>query len=428
MARRRAQSRCVRLTASAATLQTIRLGLSANWRQFALLVVVNAFVGAMVGLERSVLPVLAAQEFGIASATAALSFIATFGLAKALSNLAAGSLVDIRGRRFTLILGWLFALPIPLIILWAPAWWWIVAANTLLGINQGLSWSATVIMKIDLAGPRQRGLALGLNEFAGYLAVALAAMGSGYLGASHGLRAGPAYLGLGIAVIGLMLSAIFVRETSEHAALEQGTSPVQDSPTSLQLIRHSLGSDRRFFTVCQAGLVNNLNDGLAWGIFPLLFVSAAMPLREMSALVAIYPAVWGVSQLWTGALSDRWGRKWLIVAGMVIQGIALIAISASQRVSVWIVALCALGVGTALVYPTLIAAVGDIAKPAWRGAAIGVYRLWRDLGYVAGAVFAGIAADAFGIPAAIALVGAFTVFSGFLVAARFGDNVKMGVT
>ncbi len=422
----RAQGRCVRLTASTATLQTVRLGLSANWRQFALLVVVNAFVGAMVGLERSVLPVLAAQEFGIASAAAAISFIATFGLAKALSNLAAGALVDIRGRRFTLIAGWLFALPIPFIILWAPAWWWIVAANTLLGVNQGLSWSATVIMKIDLAGPRQRGLALGLNEFAGYVAVALAAMGSGYLGASHGLRAGPAYLGLGIAIIGLMLSAIFVRETSGHAALEQGSSPVQDSRTSLQLIRQSLGSDRRFFAVCQAGLVNNLNDGLAWGIFPLLFVSAAMPLREMSALVAIYPAVWGISQLWTGALSDRWGRKWLIVAGMVIQGVSLIAISASQSVSSWIVALCALGVGTALVYPTLIAAVGDLARPAWRGAAVGVYRLWRDLGYMVGAVFAGIVADAFGIPAAIASVGAFTVCSGLLVALRFGDNVRMG--
>jgi MFS family permease len=402
----------------------VRLGLSANWRQFTLLVVINAFVGAMVGLERVVLPIVATTEFGIASTTAALSFIATFGLTKALTNLAAGRLVDRRGRRFTLIAGWLIALPVPLMILWAPSWSWIVAANALLGVNQGLAWSATVIMKIDLVGPQRRGLAMGLNEFAGYLAVALAALASGVVASSYGLRAGPAYLGLGIALAGLMLSALFVRETSHHAALEESAAPgiVAARPSTSQLVRRSLWSDRGLFSMSQAGLVNNLNDGLAWGVFPLLFAGAALSLRNMSALIAIYPAVWGVCQLWTGPLSDRWGRKWLIVIGMLVQGIALVAIAQTRGVVAWTVALIALGVGTALVYPTLLAAVGDIARPSWRGTAVGVYRLWRDLGYVVGALLAGVVADAFGVPVAISAIGALTIASGLVVALRFEDT------
>jgi MFS family permease len=404
----------------------VQLGLRANWRQFTLLVVVNAFVGAMVGLERAVLPIVATDEFGIASTTAVMSFIATFGLAKALSNLAAGHLVDVRGRRFVLIAGWLAALPLPLILLSATSWWWIVAANALLGVNQGLAWSATVVMKIDLAGPRRRGLAMGLNEFAGYLAVAAAAFASGVVASSYGLREGPAYLGLAIAFVGLSFSLLFVRDTSRHAALEEAApNDERESPSMMPLLRRSLWSDRGMFSVSQAGLVNNLNDGLTWGALPLLLTAAALSLPDLSALVAVYPTVWGLCQLVTGPLSDRWGRKWLIVSGMVVQGIALLAIAWTQRVWVWTMWLAVLGVGTAMVYPTLLAAVADIARPSWRGIALGVYRLWRDLGYVIGAVGAGIVADAFGIAAAIAIVGAVTVGSGLLVAVRF-QEIRIG--
>lgn len=414
----------------ASRVHDVRLGLAANWRQFALLVVINGFVGAMVGLERAVLPVVATTEFGVASTTAALSFIATFGFTKALTNLAAGSLVDRRGRRFALIAGWLVALPVPLIIVWAPSWWWIVAANALLGVNQGLAWSATVIMKIDLVGPRRRGFAMGLNEFAGYLAVAGAAMASGVVAATYGLRAGPAYVGVAVAVVGLIVSVLFVRETRHHAALEERSAPgsLGDRPSVLQLLRRSLWADRGLFSVSQAGLVNNLNDGLAWGVFPLFFASAALSLTEMSALVAIYPAVWSIGQLVTGPLSDRWGRKWLIVSGMVLQGIALVAIAQTRGVIAWSSALIALGVGTALVYPTLLAAVGDIARPSWRGLAVGVYRLWRDLGYVAGALLAGVVADLFGMSAAIGVVGMVTIMSGLLVAWRFEESLHVSST
>jgi MFS family permease len=413
---------------STARREEVRLGLAANWRQFALLVVVNAFVGAMVGLERAVLPLVAASDFGITSASLALSFIATFGITKAFANLAAGRLVDARSRRFTLITGWLIALPIPLIILSATSWWWIVAANALLGVNQGLAWSATVIMKIDLVGPRRRGLAMGLNEFAGYFALAGAAFASGAIASSYGLRAGPAYLGLGIAIVGLLLSALFVRETSHHATLEEKVNGGADGdrPGMTQLLRRSLWSDRGMFSVSQAGLVNNLNDGVAWGVFPLLFVGAALSLHELSLLVAIYPAVWGICQLGTGPLSDRWGRKRLIVAGMVVQGVALLGIASTHHVAAWAAALAALGVGTAMVYPTLLAAVGDIARPSWRGLAVGVYRLWRDLGYVAGALLAGVVADAFGLSAAIGVIGVLTIGSGLLVALRFDETLLAG--
>ena len=407
-------------------MREVRLGLTANWRQFALLVVVNLFVGAMVGLERAVLPLVAIRDFGIASTTAAISFIAVFGLTKALTNLAAGWIVNRRGGRATLIAGWLFAFPVPLIILWAPSWWWVVAANALLGVNQGLTWSATVIMKIDIAGPNRRGLAMGLNEFAGYVAVALAAVASGVVASNFGLRAGPAYLGLAIAATGLMLSVLFVRETSAYVAVEEAghvPAPADAERQTLgRLVRRSLWSDRAMFSANQAGLVNNLNDGLAWGVFPLLFAAAALPLRELSVMVAIYPAVWGICQLWTGALSDRWGRKWLIVTGMVIQGVALVAIAVTHALFAWALALVALGVGTALVYPTLLAAVADVARPSWRSLAIGVYRLWRDVGFVVGALLAGALADAFGLPTAIAAVGVLTIASGLVVAIRFQET------
>ena len=405
----------------------VRLGLSANWRQFALLVVVNGFVGAMVGLERAVLPIVAVNEFGVASTAAVLSFIATFGLTKALSNLAAGWLMDRRGRRSTLVLGWLLGLPVPILILWAPSWWWIVGANALLGINQGLTWSTTVVMKIDLVGPQRRGFAMGLNESAGYVAVAIAALGSGVAATNFGLRAGPAYLGLVICTVGLLLSWLFVRETSAHVELEEARrSSVIARPRLTQLLRQSLWSDRGLFSVSQAGFMNNLNDGLAWGIFPLLFVASGLSVREMSAMAAIYPATWGICQLGTGALSDRWGRRWLIVTGMMVQGSALVSMALTRGPIAWSIALVALGIGTALVYPTLLAAVGDIARPSWRGAMVGVYRLWRDLGYVAGALLAGVIADAFGVATAIGVIGVMTAVSGLIFGIRYRDTSIAG--
>lgn len=398
----------------------VTLGLRANRRQFALLVVVNAFVGAMVGLERAVLPAIATLEFRVASATAVLAFIATFGLTKALTNLAAGWLADRGTRRPALLAGWLFGLPVPLLILWAPTWWWIVAANGLLGINQGLAWSATVIMKIDLVGPRRRGLAMGLNEFAGYVAVGVAGLAAGVMASRYGMRAGTAYAGLAVATTGLALSW-FVRETAAHARLES-RGRVEDGRSTLgTIVRRSLWRDAGLFSVSQAGLVNNLNDGLAWGIFPLLFLRSGLSLRATSVLAAIYPVTWGGCQLATGALSDRWGRKRPIVAGMTIQGAALIGVTIVHGAVPWAFAMAALGLGTALVYPTLLAAIGDLAHPSARGKTVGVYRLWRDLGYVAGALLAGGLTDLFGAPVAINVVGVLTVLSGVVVAIRFID-------
>ena len=403
--------------------EPVRLGLGANWRQFTLLAVVNAFVGAMVGLERSVLPLVAASDFGVVSATAALSFIAVFGVTKALTNLASGTLLDVRGRRYVLIAGWLAAVPVPLLVLAAESWWWIVAANALLGVNQGLAWSATIVMKIDLVGPHRRGLAMGLNEFAGYLAVAGAAFASGMVAGTADLRTGPAALGIGIALVGLALSAWFVRDTGAHVALEDSASKLTEKgPAVVSVLRRSLWSDRRMFSVSQAGLVNNLNDGLAWGLFPMLFAGAGFTVDAIGALAAIYPATWGVSQLATGPLSDRAGRKPLIVAGMILQGLALFQIAIAGGSTAWIFALAALGFGTALVYPTLLAAVADGARPAQRGAAVGVYRFWRDIGYVVGAVLAGILADLFGVTTAITTVALLTMASGVVVAVRFEET------
>lgn len=397
------------------------LGLRENWRQFSLLVVVSAFVGAMVGLERTVLPLLAIGEFGVASTSAVLSFIATFGLTKAITNLFAGWLVGRQGRRWTLVVGWLVALPVPLVILFAPDWSWIVGANALLGVSQGLTWSTTVIMKIDLVGPARRGFAMGLNEFAGYVAVAIVALVSAVVAERTGLRTGPAYLGMAIAITGLLLSVFLIRDTTSHAQLEELSLPptTSDGPGSIRaLLRQSLWADPRLFSLSQAGLVNNLNDGLAWGLFPLLFAAAGLPLGEVGWLVAVYPATWGICQLGTGALSDRWDRKQLIVAGMTIQGAALLAIAAARTPGVWAIGLTTLGIGTALVYPTLLVAVSDGARPVARAAALGVYRMWRDLGYAAGALIAGVLADLLSVPGAIAAVGVLTIASGLGVALR----------
>lgn len=419
------------------------LGLRENWRQFALLVLVNAFVGAMVGLERSVLPLIGEREFGLASKSAALSFIATFGVVKALTNLLAGRLGDRYGRKHVLVAGWLFALPVPFLVMWAPTWGWIVAANVLLGINQGLAWSTAVIMKIDLVGPKQRGLAMGLNEFAGYLAVALSALATGMIASRYGLRPEPFYLGIAFASLGLALSVLFVRDTHGHAHAEakahaatrdsaiDASSTTQASaatiaPTFRELFARGTWRDPALSSASQAGLVNNLNDGLAWGLFPLFFAAAGLTVRQIGVLAFVYPATWGVTQLWTGAWSDRVGRKWLIVGGMLLQGAALAAMVVWRGFAPWVAAGVVLGVGTAMVYPTLLAAIGDVAHPSWRGSAVGVYRLWRDLGYAVGALLAGVLADLFGMNTAIGVVAALTAASGVLVAMRMPETLRRG--
>jgi MFS family permease len=409
-------------TAAVNSKPLLALGLRENWRQFWLLVLVNAFVGAMVGLERTVLPLLAEVEFELATRSAALSFIATFGVVKALTNLFAGRLGDLFGRKRVLLVGWLFALPVPFLVIWAPSWSWIIFANVLLGINQGLAWSTTVIMKIDLVGPRQRGLAMGLNEFAGYLAVALAALGTGYLAAAYGLRPEPFYLGIGFAVAGLALSLLFVRETRDHVALESAGRPPVDL-SAREVFARASWRDPALSSASQAGLVNNLNDGLAWGLFPLFFAAAGLDLEQIGVLSFTYPAVWGLLQLWTGALSDRWGRKWLIASGMIVQGIALGLIALLRGFVPWLAGAALLGAGTAMVYPTLLAAIGDVAHPSWRGSAVGVYRLWRDSGYAVGALLAGVLADLFGMPWAIGAVAGLTVASGLLVIFRMPETL-----
>jgi MFS family permease len=401
----------------------VRLGLGPNLAQFTLLVVVNAFVGAMVGLERSILPAIAEQDFHLAARAAVLSFIVVFGLTKALTNYLAGRFSDAVGRKTVLVAGWLVATPVPFLLMWAPTWGWVLFANGLLGVSQGLTWSTTVIMKIDLAGPKRRGLAMGLNEFAGYLAVALSALATGYLAAAYGLRPQPFFLGVAFALIGLGLSAILVRETHGHARHEARNHAMQDAAVSQRdvFVRTSF-TDRELSSVSQAGLVNNLNDGMAWGLFPLFFAAAGMSLQEIGWLAAIYPGVWGAGQLVTGALSDRIGRKWLIAGGMWVQAVGIAVVVLSSRFVGFAVGSVLLGAGTAMVYPTLLAAIGDVAHPTWRASSVGVYRLWRDLGYAVGALLAGMTADVLGVPAAIWLVAAMTLASGLVVATRMRET------
>jgi MFS family permease len=374
-------------------------------------------VGGLVGIERVVLPVIAERTFGLASHISILSFLVSFGLVKACSNLMAGRVSETIGRKRVLVKGWLFGLPVPLLIGFAPSWGWIVFANVLLGVNQGLCWSITVIMKIDLVGPRRRGLAMGLNEASGYLAVSLAAFGAAALAPALGLRLAPMWLGETLAVAGLILSFLLVRETLPFARLEETLGSTQTSaPSFWRVLWNTSWGDRSLFAVCQAGLVNNLNDGMAWGLLPLFFTANGLPLSHVSILSALYPATWGITQLGTGALSDVIGRKSLIASGMVLQGFAIFLFALTTRFSAWAVAAVGLGVGTAMVYPTLLAAIGDLTHPSWRATAVGVYRLWRDSGYVLGAILAGMVADRYGIRGAIVVVGVLTLSSGFVVA------------
>lgn len=430
------------------------LGLRANLAQFALLVAVNALVGGMLGQERTVLPLLASDEFGLQAHTAALTFIVVFGLSKAAANYVAGSWADRYGRRPVLLLGWLLAVPVPFLLIWAPTWTWVIVANVFLGVSQGLTWSTTVIMKIDLVGPDRRGLAMGINEAAGYGAVAATALATGYLAAHAGLRPEPFYLGIVFVALGAGLSLALVRETHGHAHLEEATlrspgvtesagepaAPPFGEPTAAPVGEPAAApagadagpvslSNREVFTLTswrdpslsaasQAGLVNNLNDGLAWGLFPVLFTASGLSLTQVGWLAAVYPAVWGLGQVPAGALSDRWGRKRLIVGGMLLQGLALAALATWSSFGHWLLAAALLGAGTAMVYPTLLAAIGDVARPVWRARSVGVYRLWRDGGFAVGALASGVLADAWGIRPAIGVVAVVTVLSGLVVAVR----------
>jgi MFS family permease len=413
---------------SGATASPIRLGLRENLPQFALLVGVNALVGGMIGQERTVLPLLAEQEFGLTAYTAMLTFIFVFGLTKAIVNFFAGTLADRFGRKPVLLVGWLFALPVPLMLIWAPSWSWVIAANVLLGVNQGLAWSVTVLMKIDLVGPKRRGTAMGFNEAAGYGAVAAAAWATGYVAEIAGLRPAPFFLGLAFAGLGLGLSALFVRETQGHVAEERknhdgGANGHGDDFAPRQVFALSTWRDRSLSATSQAGLVNNLNEGMAWGLFPIFFtITGDLTVGSAGLLIAIAPAVWGAGQLVTGALSDRIGRKGLIVGGQLTEAAGLLVIAFGDTFAVWAAGSVLFGAGTAMAYPTLIAAVGDIAHPAWRGAAVGVYRWWRDFGFAVGAVLAGVLADAYSITTAIVVIAAITAASGIDVAVRMTET------
>jgi MFS family permease len=407
----------------------LRLGIRENLGQFSLLVVVNAFVGAMVGMERAILPAIAEQDFHLAAKAAVLSFIVVFGVTKALTNYLAGHVSDRFGRKHVLVAGWLTALPVPFLLMWAPTWTYVLIANAFLGVSQGLTWSTTVIMKVDLAGPRNRGLAMGLNEFAGYFALSASALATGFVAGRYGLRPEPFYLGVGVAALGLALSVFAVRETKHHVTAESklhGELPADRIPTQRQVFWLTTLSDRNLSSVSQAGLVNNLNDGMACGLFPLGFVAAQMDLAAIGTLAAIYPATWSIAQLFTGAWSDRVGRKWLIVVGMWVQALGIGVVTLADRFAGFATGSVLLGLGTAMVYPTLLAAIGDVAHPSWRASSMGVYRLWRDLGYAIGALLAGLLADVFGLSAAMWSVAALTFASGAVAAFRMTETFGGG--
>ena len=408
-------------------MSEVRLGIRENLGQFVLLVVVNAFVGAMIGLERSILPSIAEQDFGLAAKTAVLSFIVVFGVTKALTNYLAGRLSDRFGRKRVLVGGWLVAAPVPFLLMWAPSWSWVLIANVLLGVSQGLTWSTTVIMKIDLAGPSKRGLAMGLNEFAGYLAVAGSALATGLVAAHYGLRPEPFYLGVAFVAAGLLLSVLAVRETKHHVAAEsqvRGELPPLEQPSQREVFWRTTLRDKNLSSVSQAGLVNNLNDGMAWGLFPLFFAAAQMSVAQIGTLAAVYPATWGIAQLFTGAWSDRVGRKWLIASGMWVQAAGIALVVLANGFAGFASGASLLGIGTAMVYPTLLAAIGDVAHPSWRASSVGVYRLWRDLGYAIGALLAGATADALGLPAAMWMIAGLTFGSGVVVALRMTETLR----
>ena len=401
-----------------------KLGLRENAYQFFLLVIVNAVVGAMIGLERSILPELAEKEFSLAAKSAILSFIVVFGFTKASMNYFAGRLSDKYGRKHVLIAGWLFAIPVPFLLMWAPTWNWILVANIFLGLSQGLTWSTTVIMKIDLVGSKQRGLAMGLNEFAGYIAVAGSALVTGLIASRYGIRPEPFYLGIAYVVFGLLISLFLVSDTRDHMLAEVESNSAPQGLRQKEVFLRTSFTDKNLSAVTQAGFVNNLNDGMAWGLFPILFASAGLGLKDIGWLAAVYPASWGVLQLFTGYLSDKVGRKWLIVWGMWIQATGIAVTVLNQHIFGFVSGGLLLGVGTAMVYPTLLATIGDVAHPSWRASSIGVYRLWRDSGYAVGALVSGIIADSFGLDSAIWFVAIITFISGVVTAVRQSETLS----
>ncbi|WP_416144837.1 MFS transporter [Planococcus koreensis] len=404
-------------------MKKIQFGIKENFVNFALLVVTNFFVGSMVGLERTILPIIGEEEFDLASTSAALSFIISFGFSKAIINYFAGAIADRLGRKKVLLLGWSFGLLVPLLVIFASSWWMIVVANIFLGINQGLAWSMTVNMKIDISKPSQRGLAVGLNEFAGYTGVAAMAVVSGFIASSYSPRPEPFYLGIGIVAIGFILS-LLVKDTKEFVKLQSAKSPAAPKMTAGEVFMETTFKNKNLASVTFAGLSTNLKDGMAWGLFPIFFAASGLGVPEIGLIVAIYPASWGFFQLFTGALSDRFGRKWFIVGGMWLQALSLWLILAASTYSLWIAGAVLLGLGTAMVYPTLQAAVSDVATPEWRASSMGVYRFWRDSGYAFGALFAGILTDVINIEWAIGLVAILPFSAGLIAAFRLSETLS----
>lgn len=396
----------------------VKLGLKENWKQFSLLVIVNAFVGGMVGLERSILPEIAEKEFGLAVKTAILSFIVVFGVSKALTNYFTGAIANKLGRKKLLILGWLFALPVPFVLIYAPNWNWVIFANVLLGVNQGLAWSSTVVMKIDLVGEKDRGFAMGLNEFAGYLSVAVVSFVTGWVASQYGLRPYPFYIGIGLAVMGLLFSVILIKDTVHHVSKETSTSAVRRLKNVLW---ETTWKDRNLGTVSQAGLVNNLNDGMVWGILPILLAGKNFSLEEIGIVTAIYPGVWGVGQLFTGKMADLYPKKLLLFIGMLLQAIALFLFYYAESMLHYTSLAVVLGWGTAMVYPTFLASIAENTHPEDRAKSIGVFRLWRDLGYAIGAILTGVIADLMGIDESILFIGALTFISALVIKVRMTD-------
>ena len=396
-------------------IKNISLGLKENWKQFTLLVIINGFVGGMVGLERTLLPDIAEADYQIAANTAILSFIIVFGITKAIANYYAGSLANKVGRKNLLIIGWLFGLPVPILLIYAPDWNWIVFANILLGINQGLTWSSTVVMKIDLVGEKHRGFAMGLNESAGYIAVGVVAFLTGLIATQYGLRPYPFYMGIGFAIIGLLASIFLVKDTQHHVNLETKTSTI---PRLKNIFIDTSWRNNNLGSITQAGLVNNLNDGAIWGIFPIFLALKGFNLIEIARIVAIYPIVWGLGQLITGKLADHLNKRNMLFFGMFLQGIALIAFIIAQSFNAFLVLSMILGLGTAIVYPTFLASIAYYTHPEQRAKSIGVFRFWRDFGYAIGALFTGIIADVINVEWSIVIVGIVTIISSVIIRFR----------
>ena len=402
-------------------MENVKLGLKHNWKQFVLLIIVNSFVGGMVGMERTILPQLAEEKFGLIVKTAILSFIIVFGITKAITNYFTGAFANKVGRKNLLIIGWIIAIPIPFILIYANSWSWIVFANLLLGINQGLTWSSTVVMKIDLVGEKDRGLAMGLNESAGYLAVGGVAFLTGWIASNYGLLPYPFYIGIILSILGLLFSIFFIRDTKHHVAIESQSSTIA---LLKNIFWETTWKNKNLGSISQAGLVNNLNDGMIWGLFPILLASLNFNLKQIGVIVAVYPTVWGLGQLFTGKLADILPKKQMLFWGMLVQGLALYLMTFSESLSQFMILSVILGLGTAFVYPTFLAGIAEYTNPKQRAESIGIFRLWRDLGYAIGAILTGVVADSFGILYSVKLIAILTIVSSFIILIRMENRRK----